>query len=84
MDIKTDVIFIYLLILSFVYYFVVWTVFYPKFRNMTHALSLSVLIVFKGSNFNIFILLYTQYIHVYNIEAVITCSSLSHEVQLFG
>ena len=41
-----------LLILLFVYYFVVWTVFYyPKVLNMIHALSISVLIAFKGSNF---------------------------------
>ena len=51
---------------------------------MTHALSLSVLIAFKESNFYIFIILYTEYIHVYNIEGVIACSSLSHEVQSVG
>ena len=28
---------------------------YPKLRNMTHAMSLSVFIAFKGSNFFIFI-----------------------------
>ena len=28
--------------------------------------------------------LYTEYIHVYNIEAVMACSSLSHKVQSFG
>ena len=26
---------------------------YPKLRNMTHALSLSVFIAFKGTNFHI-------------------------------
>ena len=31
---------------------------YPKLRNMTHALSLSVLIAFKRSNFYIFIYIY--------------------------
>ena len=82
MDIKTDFFFVYLYCHSFTtslygqFYF-------PKFRNMTHALSLSVLIAFKNSNFYIFIILYTEYIHMYPIEAVITCSSLSHEVQSF-
>ena len=27
----------------------------PKLRNMTHALSLSIFIAFKGSNFSVFL-----------------------------
>ena len=77
----TDVIFVY----SYCHTFstsLFGQFYYPNFRNTTHALSLSVLIAFKGSNFN-FIILYTEYIHVYNIEAVIICSSLSLRVQSF-
>ena len=33
---------------------------YPKSCNMTHALSLSVLIAFKGTNFSIFIMYKTN------------------------
>ena len=36
---------------------VIFWIHYPKWRNMTHALSLIVFIAFKGTNFSIFIMI---------------------------
>ena len=50
---------------------------YPKLRNMTHALSLSVFIAFEGSNFSIFIFLNRSLLVINFISNDPSCKILS-------